>query len=110
MIRLILIIASLIATPAMGQAPQDFKSGNAFLRACTPSDRGASCLVYTLGVYHGFREGSDSVCLPKGVDTGQLLQVGLAFIRENPKAAHYGPGGLMVASWIEAFPCSKIQK
>jgi hypothetical protein len=106
---LALPLALLASSPAIGQETP-LSSGNAFLRLCDGSGRAISCVAYTLGVFHGFREGSNEICLPKGVDTGQLMEVGKKFMRDNPQDAHYSPGGLMVASWIKAFPCPKLVK
>lgn len=70
-----------------------------------------TCLTYVLGFYHGreFQKPA-TVCLPDGVDTGQLYDVTIAYIRNNPAKAHEVLFGLMLESWQAAFPCAPWQK
>jgi hypothetical protein len=110
-VALALAPAFAFLSPGPALAREDpLLTGNAFLRLCDKPEHAVSCITYTLGVFHGFREGSSKICLPKGVDTGQLREVGKKFMRDNPQYGHFGPGGLMVASWTEAFPCTKLVK
>lgn len=83
-----------------------FLSGNQFVRQCEGAvGKRIQCLIYVLGVYHGSQSQNRSVCLPAGVDTGQLYEVAIAYIRNNPARAHFVPFGLMLDSWQQAFPC-----
>jgi hypothetical protein len=103
----------LISTPVPGDAQENaagaLASGNNFALFCNGvTTASVSCLAYTLGVFHALRETTrgSNVCLPNGVDTGQLFSVGVKYIRENPELGHYAPAPLLIASWERAFPCA----
>jgi hypothetical protein len=116
MFRLVIMAALLIvAAPAKAQNERAdaFERGNNFVRFCEGSIRNKiECMAYLLGVFHGSQFGgaTKTVCLPEGVDTGQLYEVAMAYIRNNPARAHWAPFGLMLLSWKEAFPCEPWKK
>ena len=107
---------SLLTMSSPGIAQVDptapLNSANNFQRLCQ-SDASLTtyCMTYVLGTYHALRETSraSGVCLPKGVDTGQLFEVGLQYIRQHPELGHYAPAPLLIASWEQAFPCPNGQ-
>src|SRR4051794_33449810 len=106
-----LIAGILVATaaPVRGQAePHDrgiLTSGNRFERECRPdaSTPYALCLGYSTGIWDIVTlNGEWGICPPQGVDMGQVLNVGLAYMRKNPAATHETPGLLLIKSWKEA--------
>lgn len=99
------------SSPSQAQANDagPFTSGSNFALFCNEGTTvGGTCLTYTIGVFHALRETTRglNVCLPKGVSTGQLFNVGIKYIRENPELGHYAPAPLLIASWERAFPCA----
>lgn len=93
---------------AQQRADSPFASGNQWLRLCDDVSWNTACVAYALGLYQGVAlMKPNPVCLPEGVDTGQLYEVGVAFMRANPALAHHGPSALFTLSWVQAFPCKK---
>jgi len=103
-------------TPQHAQAA--FKSGNDLYSDCT-TPRGSStyyqadgyCTGFVMGVYDDFdlsRQLEDKeACLPGGVTAGQLRDVVVAFIRDNPKWRNLDASALIRAAIIDAWPSCK---
>ena len=114
------ILSALIlcsSTVVFAQAPLrdrgPLTSGNSFIRECQLSDPTvyAYCMGYSSGVWDIVTlDRRWGTCPPDGVDMGQALNVGLAFMRNNPAVTHEPPGLLLIKSWGAAFPCSKAPK
>jgi hypothetical protein len=72
---------------------------------------GMSLLVFMVkeaGISPQFQKGTEEdlgVCIPDGVDTGQLIRVTLKYIRENPGQAHIRTAQLVLVASQRAFPC-----
>ena len=108
MLKWLAMLAVLVATPAYAQEDRTpFETGNKFVRMCVTDLWKLPCVTYAVGVYEGSQIKSATVCLPDGVDNGQLLAVGVAFIKDHPDTAHLIPSVLLLASWERAFPCPK---
>lgn len=104
MIALISLIG--LMAPAVAQDSAPFYDGNSFIRGCQTAKWELACAGYTLGVAHGYNgDGPKRYCKPQGVDTGQMFQIGLAYIRANPERSHHAAFSLLIESWIKAFPC-----
>lgn len=108
-----LILAALIAfstTPAYGS----LKNGNELLGECMATEYGAdtieeqmrvnSCINYVSGWVDGHLP--LSFCIPEGVTLGQLIDVALKDLKENPQTRHEPAGSLLLKSFTAAFPCS----
>jgi hypothetical protein len=95
------------STASFAQQEDPFGTGSNFIRSCQIDAWKRSCVSYTLGVFQGIREveTTKTICLPPGVNTGQLHEVGIKFIRDNPADSHYSPAGIMIYAWRQAFPC-----
>jgi hypothetical protein len=46
------------------------------------------------------------VCIPHGVELGQLTRVTLKYIREHPEQAHLPSAALVLMAELNAFPCT----
>jgi hypothetical protein len=100
-------------------------TGNELLRICEEEatfNRGA-CIGYIRGVadgiaqYWAFQEYVRSsanpkavitkapFCMPKGVTVGQIEDVAVAHIRNNPSLRHHQAPALIMGALVEAFPC-----
>lgn len=95
----------LTACPVVAQ-DTPFTTGNAFLRVCESDQTWEiACTSYVLGVFHGSHVRGRVICLPDRVDTGQLYQIAISYIRSHPTRSHEPVFGLILAAWLEAFPC-----
>lgn len=109
--RRTLIAAALtlcIAPPLSAQTGEGpFLTGNGFARQCETTEWKVGCVTYVLGLFHGSQSQRmpDAVCLPTGVDTGQLYEVAVKYIKSNPAIAHRAAFDLILESWEQAFPC-----
>jgi len=44
-------------------------------------------------------------CMPKGIETAQLIRVVMKYLREHPQDLHLSAGDLTAAALRAAFPC-----
>jgi hypothetical protein len=99
-------LAFTFGAPAAADEPIPFASGNEFVRLCPIEDWHVACISYVAGVYDGSQAATQrSICLPDGVDTGQLYEVGRRYILDHPAEAHQPTWGLLLIAWHDAFPC-----
>jgi hypothetical protein len=86
-------------------------TGNQLLPECETTN-----VSYCLGEISGFRLGFGFVmnrwqvepklmCVPDGVSNGQLRDIVIQYIRENPQTRHESAQFLIVWSLEKAFPC-----
>lgn len=108
----ILCAAALIGASMPAQARETaVDDGNDLLQTCdtdTSTSRG-----YCLGYIRGLSSGVDAVlatskqyiCYPHGVTIGQVRDVVVAFVRNNPGKRH--ENALVLVSWAsaQAWPC-----
>jgi hypothetical protein len=121
MIRLLpLLAACLLSTSAYAQTLSPY-NGNEMLRYC--HSEGASklvCVSYVRAVADMIQlearwvtQGGDKAghtlwaCIPPEVEASQLMDVAVRFITANPKDRHYPAVDLIVAAYMQAWPCSK---
>lgn len=64
------------------------------------------CLGFLQGVLYReqFLTGS-KICTPKNATNGQLMDVVLAYLRDNPKNRNLPPMLLILIAFAEAYPC-----
>lgn len=102
-----------LASPAHADA----FDGNAMYISCSatlPLDRDPEKMVeaaYNIGSCLGFVRGATALeqgrgfCLPANSNLGQLKDVYLKFLQDNPQARHRSGKLLLVAAMVQSFPC-----
>lgn len=128
----VLALSIVLAMPALAQKYIDVaESGNNFVEICSAIDKDParaneadfSKIGTCLGFMSGLRDGIEmsitivkhdegslqdlGVCLPDGVETGQIVHVVMKYIKENPERAHIRSAMLYVEANAKAFPCAK---
>ena len=108
-LAIILAAAVIAPAPAVAQdSDKPFLLGNWFVRNCDTPTWKLACMGYTLGLFHGTavpRDAERTVCLPKGVDNGQMHEVAMSYMRRHPERGHIVGIALIMESWERAFPC-----
>lgn len=87
-----------------------FNDGNRALSRCTSTQD--HDISYCLGLIAGLTDGvldstTNVICLPQNVTIGQLRDVLLRHLANNPESRHVGAGAIMFVSLITAFPCRR---
>jgi len=105
--RKIVAIVILLANPAFGGG---YYNGNDLLAMCQESDQTA-CLAYIAGASDmvGARNFIDSrppiSCEPENTDLGQLKDVFVLWLVNNPSQRNVAATVNYMAAMYEAFPC-----
>ena len=109
MIRAVGLALSLLATASVGAEVGYFRDGNALYRECTSTDTedSASCVAYVVGVVDSFTFTSRQVCLPKGVQGGQVRDLVVNFLRERPEMRQYSAPSLITPLVKRVWPCGE---
>ncbi len=118
---LIAVASMLIASPAMAEQMQTFKSGgnlqldcsslSAPLKSETKLLLDATCLNYIKGVFDlhqtlvGGKKIDPQFCKPKEVDLGQLAKIVIEYIEANLEKTEITASSLILPALGEAFPC-----
>ena len=63
---------------------------------------------YVLGVYDALT-GVTMFCPPNNVSQGQVVQVVLKFLNQNPEKLHFSADSLVVKALQQAWPCAKTK-
>ena len=116
-----------IATASPASA--EYLSGNVLYRYCTGTEGSFSqasqsllCSSYIQGAHDGleaagkyvsFKANMEEdpirvVCVPSGVETGQLKEIVVAHLRDNPADRNLSASVLVLAALAKAYPCSGI--
>jgi Rap1a immunity proteins len=107
---------ALAAVPAQAAAQQRARAhtGNELLEEC--KSKGASGL-FCLGFVRGLAEGltlwrsfapeSAITCIPEGVTTGQLKDIVVKWLADNPKDRHLGADALVARAFRVTWPCEQ---
>lgn len=119
---LFLIGSSLAATTP---AKADFYSGNLLYRDCT-AERGeatyyqsiAQCTGYIMGTHDALSTAGEYlsyaaeidpplrlICVPETVEAGQLRDLVVIYLRDNPANRNLSAGLLVMLALREAYPC-----
>ena len=101
-----------VPRPATNDTP-DMRTGNGYLEACTSEnvDIEFSCINFTIGLFEGIQGGIAAVdakqifCSPSGATVGQMLDVVVKYIRDNPDIRHLPTSVIAAFSLKRAFPC-----
>lgn len=120
------VILGLAAATTSSPVRAEFISGNTLYRYCTGTDSDYSqvsqriiCTTYIQGAHDGLEAGGryvtfkiDSkddpiqiVCVPSGVETGQLQDLVVAHLRDNPAVRDLSASVLVLAAIAKAYPC-----
>ncbi len=107
------------------RAPADswtLKTGNDYLSWCSTALNGARlddlfCLGYMRGLLTGINSTEavymvvmkrpPLICVPATAKLGQLMNISLKYLNDNPADLHLPLGDVIMASWFKSFPCSK---
>jgi len=79
-----------------GNEIHDYGKGNAIQQAMV--------MGFIIGVHDGNR---DVICLPAQMTTGQVRDVFLQWLSENPEIRHYSAGALVLYLLRDRWPCAK---
>jgi hypothetical protein len=63
------------------------------------------CLGYILGAADALQS-AHKICIPKGVEAAQVLDVVKLYIRQHPEVRHYSASHLVVTALNEKFSCN----
>jgi hypothetical protein len=108
------IVLAAVPAQAAAQQPARARTGNELLKDC--KSKGASGL-FCLGFVRGLAEGltlwrsfapeSAITCIPAEVTTGQLKDVVVKWLADNPKVRHLGADALVVRAFRVTWPCEQ---
>ncbi len=92
----------LLSGPAFGGS---FESGNTLLPKCKGTGENY-CLGYVAGVQDMFSDMQDTpFCMPPNITVGQITDVFILHLEENPSKRHYTANSLFFNAMNDAFPC-----
>jgi len=117
-VKSLFVGVAVAATFTTAPAHAVVQSGNSWLQLCTSKQAPSQdrCLAYTRGLADGLTTASGImdvqgaknswlVCMPKGVTTQQLVDVGVKYMRDNPAERHEWAAPLLTIAFSEAWPC-----
>ena len=103
-----ILIVLCIATPAQAT----FLTGNKLLEFCTKTSAEVNlnaCRGYIIGVIDAFENDQIpteyKLCVPKGVDSGQVADVTRNYLTGHPEKRHLTANSLVWNAINEAWPC-----
>lgn len=112
------LIGSLLRKKPKDPIPQpqtalqiDLSTGNGFLATCDKNAPGQNfwlCAGYVSGFLN--RESLDKehlICIPAAANNGQIMDVILAYMRDNPADRHQPSSALVYVALAKAFRCSR---
>ena len=97
------MIGLLIAAAAL----TSFDTGNSLLRECQDDSMVLACTGYITGATDLMAFTSYPICVPKGVDRGQLRDIVVKDLVAHPEGRQSPAGLLIIKALGDAFPCSK---
>lgn len=125
------VLAFLAAIPSIGYT--DTVTGNDLHNACTASGeikdlQFGYCIGYIGGAFEGIKFGAGAVmfqampessaaevdqasntmmglCVPGNAERGQIVDVTMKYLEENPQSRHESARGLLFQALKSAFPC-----
>lgn len=122
--RFLPIFALVTFSGALIEAPAHagFFTGNQLYSECT-SEKGnreylgniSTCNGYIMGVLdaadtHAQWDKKIAICIPTGVNTGQLREIVIAELRANPALRHLPAAYFVLSAVSSAFPCKPPPK
>ena len=127
--RTLLAICASVVGGVLGAPPSahaDYITGNDLYRYCKPAQTDAAkdlketyCVAYITGVHDG-AEASGSLltymaerdepfrlmCVPQGVEAGQLRDIVVQYLEDHPADRNLGAGLIVMSALLEAYPCT----
>lgn len=106
----LVVLLSMLLIPNAAYA--SFFTGNDLLRLCTSDNllTFGQCLGYIQSVadfQSAFRAVNDQdQCIPSTVEAGQLKDVVVAYLQQNPKSRDIPGAALVVLAVADAWPCA----
>lgn len=118
---------AMLAATAPTHAHAEFRSGNDVYRYCTRTDTNYDriyqdfmCLAYIQGAHDGLEAGAYHVtyranlnedylivCVPEGVEVGQIKEIVVDYLRSHPADRNLSAAILVYAALAEVYPCAK---
>lgn len=113
------IYCALSGSALAAPRPPQIVTGNDLLRVCeTPvsdlngPEQQLHCTVFIGDIFYGrvwreivsIEDAQGNKCLPEGVNLGQLKDISIKYLRDNPQVRHNFAEGLVLKSILEAFP------
>ena len=109
------LLALCAITPFYAPVTATAYTGNQLLQDCETTNVSS---LYCLGYINGFSLGfafvmnrwqvePKLICIPEGVTNGQIKDIVVQYIRENPQTRHESAQFLIVWSLEKAFPCRR---
>ena len=112
----------LVTTGFLLLSPQSYADGNKLLEQCISVERFLDSktvgdqlhIGICMGLVQGVRntmlymgnEGEIKACFPeKGIDNGQATRIVVNYLKKNPALLHEDEVLLIMAAFIEAYPC-----
>ena len=77
--------------------------GNAFYELCTTKE--GYCTAFLAGYVHGARIHGGRFCIPEKVNSGQVLDVVIQYLQQNPAYRYKEVYALINTAIHEAWPC-----
>lgn len=109
---LLVVLAAMRPVPASAQ----FYTGNKVYTECTADENAATynvaralCLGFVVGVYDVVvplirSSGESALCVPDGVTLGQVTDVVIKYLRDNPAKRNNPAASLVTEALLEAWP------
>jgi hypothetical protein len=101
------LLTALVMLSCAQKARAEFETGNVMLQRCTEPAWLMYCLGYLEGIGRYDQLTGSVACFPQGVTTGQVKDVYVKFLRNNPEDLHRSAVVLFMQSMMKAFPCPK---
>jgi Rap1a immunity proteins len=102
----LLVLCLLLTVCGRSAVAAALSTGNEFLTMCDteePIGR-VFCAGYVSGIA-GMLSDQRLICVPSNVTAGQMKQVALRYLQDNPKIVHHPPASLIAFALIGAFAC-----
>jgi hypothetical protein len=118
MVRAFLVVLALLGatSSAIAGATSSPNSGAAVIEACEQAARSTAWvdrLIFDAGFCMGIvaatmwsLRGTNLLCFPKGVTTGNCLRVLIKYMDDHPEELHMHAADLDVRAFVKAWPCS----
>lgn len=114
------LLAASIALSNASPAHGAFVDGNALYAECTATkddatyfSKASRCMGYVLGVYDDMMfvlqaQYGKGDCTPNRITAGQITDIVIKYIRDNPQERHFSGALLVRVALFEAFPACVV--
>jgi len=105
-LSLVCVLSCFSAYARADEPIRAFWDGNTLYASCITRGNAASCDGYIAGVADTL-EMTRTICIPPRVTSGQLVDVVIKFLKDNPESRHYAGASEATIALGRAFPCQK---